>query len=57
MTFRRYSIAFTAAKTPRMDSIGIGLSMSATIVQEQGGTISAGNRISTGSEFTIRFPK
>ena len=39
------------------DSVGIGLAMAATIVQEQNGSIDAGSAASGGSAFTIRFPK
>ncbi len=39
------------------DSVGIGLAMAATIVQEQNGSIDAGSAASGGSVFTIRFPK
>lgn len=39
------------------DSVGIGLAMAATIVQEQCGSIDAGPAASGGSAFTLRFPK
>jgi signal transduction histidine kinase len=39
------------------DSVGIGLAMAATIVQEQNGSIEAGAAASGGSAFTLRFPK
>ena len=39
------------------DSVGIGLAMAATIVQEQSGSIEAGPAASGGSAFTLRFPK
>jgi signal transduction histidine kinase len=39
------------------DSVGIGLAMAATIVQEQCGSIEAGQAACGGSVFTLRFPK
>ncbi len=39
------------------DSVGIGLSMAAAIIEEQGGSVDAKNSSSGGSVFTIRFPK
>ncbi len=39
------------------DSVGIGLAMAATIVQEQDGSIDAGVSAAGGSAFTVRFPK
>lgn len=47
---------FYRGKNAADDSIGIGLSMSAAIVHEQGGTIEARSG-AEGSEFIIRFPK
>lgn len=47
---------FYRGKNAADDSIGIGLSMSSAIIQEQGGTIDARNR-TEGSEFIIRFFK
>ena len=48
---------FYRGKNAADDSVGIGLAMAATIVQEQNGSIDAGSAASGGSAFTIRFPK
>ncbi len=48
---------FYRGKNAADDSVGIGLAMAATIVQEQSGSIDAGYAPSGGSAFTIRFPK
>jgi signal transduction histidine kinase len=48
---------FYRGKDAADDSVGIGLSMAAVIIQEQGGSIDAKNSSSGGSVFTIRFPK
>ncbi len=48
---------FYRGKNAADDSVGIGLAMAATIVQEQSGSIDAGRAASGGSAFTLRFPK
>ncbi len=48
---------FYRGKNAAGDSVGIGLAMAATIVQEQSGSIEAGQAASGGSAFTLRFPK
>jgi len=48
---------FYRGKNAADDSIGIGLAMAATIVQEQSGSIEAGSAVLGGSAFTLRFPK
>jgi signal transduction histidine kinase len=48
---------FYRGKNAANDSVGIGLAMAATIVQEQSGSIEAGPSSSGGSVFTLRFPK
>ena len=48
---------FYRGKNAADDSVGIGLAMAATIVQEQNASIDAGSAASGGSAFTIRFPK
>lgn len=48
---------FYRGKNASFDSVGIGLAMAATIVQEQGGSIDAKNKSGAGCLFTIRFPK
>ena len=48
---------FYRGKNAALDSIGIGLAMASSIVQEQGGFIDALNAQEGGSCFMIRFPK
>lgn len=48
---------FYRGKDAADDSVGIGLSMAAVIIREQGGAIDAKNLGAGGSAFTIRFPK
>ncbi len=48
---------FYRGKNAAFDSIGIGLAMASSIVQEQGGSIEAGNAPEGGSCFVMRFPK
>ncbi len=48
---------FYRGKGAADDSVGIGLSMAAVIIQEQGGSIDAKSSNSGGSVFTIRFLK
>lgn len=48
---------FYRGKNASDDSVGIGLSMAAAVINEQGGSVSVKNAYPHGSEFTIRFPK
>ncbi len=48
---------FYRGKNASDDSVGIGLSMAAAIIKEQGGSVSAKNTEHGGSLFTVRFPK
>jgi signal transduction histidine kinase len=48
---------FYRGKHAADDSVGIGLSMAAVIIQEQGGSVDAKNATSGGTIFTVRFPK
>ncbi len=48
---------FYRGKNAANDSVGIGLAMSAAIVQGQGGSVDAQTRSGGGALFTIRLPK
>lgn len=48
---------FYRGKDAADDSVGIGLSMAAAIIQEQGGAVDVKNLASGGIAFTVRFPK
>lgn len=48
---------FYRGKNASDDSVGIGLSMAAAVIKEQGGSVSVKNATPHGSVFTIRFPK
>ena len=48
---------FYRGKNAADDSVGIGLAMSAAIVQGQGGSVDAQTRSGKGALFTIRLPK
>jgi signal transduction histidine kinase len=48
---------FYRGKHAADDSVGIGLSMAAAIIKEQGGAVDAKNSASGGTVFTVRFPK
>jgi signal transduction histidine kinase len=48
---------FYRGKNASDDSVGIGLSMAAAIIKEQGGSVDAKNIAPSGSVFMVRFPK
>ncbi|MEG0943882.1 MAG: HAMP domain-containing sensor histidine kinase [Angelakisella sp.] len=46
---------FYRGKTACKDSVGIGLALSKSIIEEQNGTLRAENRTQGGARFTVRF--